>query len=108
MLLLSSYNNRQLSFAQLSNQKNESADLCWVSQTFKGQGQFQTNVESQVSAMAYFDLIVRSITEPGLIQIVIRFLLDEEKFDGQRILDVLVERLNSNDSRVSAAHRIFA
>ncbi|KFB46513.1 AGAP011705-PA-like protein [Anopheles sinensis] len=60
----------------------------------------QTNVESQVSAMAYFDLIVRSITEPGLIQLVVRFLLDEEKFDGQRILDVLVERLNSNDSRL--------
>uniref|UniRef100_A0A182R4B9 FHF complex subunit HOOK-interacting protein C-terminal domain-containing protein n=1 Tax=Anopheles funestus TaxID=62324 RepID=A0A182R4B9_ANOFN len=71
-----------------------------ILQTFKGQGQFQTNVESQVSAMAYFDLIVRSITEPGLIQLVIRFLLDEEKFDGQRILDVLVERLNSNDSRL--------
>uniref|UniRef100_A0A182QZS2 FHF complex subunit HOOK-interacting protein C-terminal domain-containing protein n=1 Tax=Anopheles farauti TaxID=69004 RepID=A0A182QZS2_9DIPT len=71
-----------------------------ILQTLKGQGQFQTNVESQVSAMAYFDLIVRSITEPGLIQIVIRFLLDEEKFDGQRILDVLVERLNSNDSRL--------
>uniref|UniRef100_A0A182MXU7 FHF complex subunit HOOK-interacting protein C-terminal domain-containing protein n=1 Tax=Anopheles dirus TaxID=7168 RepID=A0A182MXU7_9DIPT len=71
-----------------------------ILQTFKGQGQFQTNVESQVSAMAYFDLIVRSITEPGLIQIVIRFLMDEEKFDGQRILDVLVERLNSNDSRL--------
>uniref|UniRef100_A0A182MWJ7 FHF complex subunit HOOK-interacting protein C-terminal domain-containing protein n=1 Tax=Anopheles culicifacies TaxID=139723 RepID=A0A182MWJ7_9DIPT len=71
-----------------------------LQQTFKGQGQFQTNVESQVSAMAYFDLIVRSITEPGLIQLIIRFLLDEEKFDGQRILDVLVERLNSNDSRL--------
>lgn len=53
-----------------------------------------------MSAMAYFDLIVRSISEPGLIQLVIRFLLDEEKFDGQRILDVLVERLNSNDPRV--------
>ncbi|XP_062561641.1 FHIP family protein AAEL005291 isoform X2 [Armigeres subalbatus] len=60
----------------------------------------QTNVESQVSAMAYLDLIVRSVTEPGLIQIVVKFLLDEEKFDGQRILDVLVERLNSNDSRL--------
>uniref|UniRef100_A0AAG5DTK5 FHF complex subunit HOOK-interacting protein C-terminal domain-containing protein n=1 Tax=Anopheles atroparvus TaxID=41427 RepID=A0AAG5DTK5_ANOAO len=71
-----------------------------LQQTFKGQGQFQTNVESQVSAMAYFDLIVRSITEPGLIQLVVRFLLDEDKFDGQRILDVLVERLNSNDSRL--------
>lgn len=61
----------------------------------------QTNVESQISAMAYLDLIVRSVTEPGLIQIVVKFLLDEEKFDGQRILDVLVERLNSNDTRVS-------
>lgn len=50
--------------------------------------------------MAYLDLIVRSITEPGLIQIIVKFLLDEDKFDGQRILDVLVERLNSNDSRV--------
>ncbi|XP_052862097.1 FHIP family protein AGAP011705 [Anopheles cruzii] len=71
-----------------------------ILQTLKGQSQFQTNVESQVSAMAYFDLIVRSISEPGLIQIVIRFLLDEDKFDGQRILDVLVERLNSNDPRL--------
>ncbi|XP_062561643.1 FHIP family protein AAEL005291 isoform X4 [Armigeres subalbatus] len=71
-----------------------------ILQTFKGRGHLQTNVESQVSAMAYLDLIVRSVTEPGLIQIVVKFLLDEEKFDGQRILDVLVERLNSNDSRL--------
>ncbi|XP_053690260.1 FHIP family protein AAEL005291 isoform X2 [Sabethes cyaneus] len=60
----------------------------------------QTNVESQVSAMAYLDLIVRSVTEPGLTQIIVRFLLESEKFDGQRILDVLVERLNSSDSRL--------
>ncbi|XP_055536086.1 FHIP family protein AAEL005291 isoform X2 [Wyeomyia smithii] len=60
----------------------------------------QTNVESQVSAMAYLDLIVRSVTEPGLTQIIVRFLLDTAKFDGQRILDVLVERLNSSDSRL--------
>lgn len=60
----------------------------------------QTNVESQVSAMAYLDLIIRSVSEPGLIQIIVRFLLDADKFDGQRILDVLVERLNSNDSRL--------
>ncbi|XP_065077982.1 FHIP family protein AAEL005291 isoform X2 [Ochlerotatus camptorhynchus] len=65
-----------------------------------GPAVLQTNVESQVSAMAYLDLIVRSVTEPGLIQIIVKFLLDEDKFDGQRILDVLVERLNSNDSRL--------
>ena len=62
---------------------------------------FQTNIESQVSAMAYLDLIVRTVSEPGMMQIVVRFLLDDEKFDGQRILDVLIERLNTNDSRVS-------
>ncbi|XP_058466827.1 FHIP family protein AAEL005291 isoform X3 [Malaya genurostris] len=71
-----------------------------VLQIFKGRGQLQTNVESQVSAMAYLDLIIRSVSEPGLIQIIVKFLLDTEKFDGQRILDVLVDRLNSTDSRL--------
>ncbi|XP_058833602.1 FHIP family protein AAEL005291-like isoform X1 [Topomyia yanbarensis] len=71
-----------------------------ILQTFKGRSQLQTNVESQVSAMAYLDLIIRSVTEPGLIQIIVKFLLDTEKFDGQRILDVLVDRLNSTDSRL--------
>jgi hypothetical protein len=31
----------------------------------------------------------------------IQFLLDDEKFDGERIIDVLIERINSPDSRVS-------
>ncbi|XP_058466826.1 FHIP family protein AAEL005291 isoform X2 [Malaya genurostris] len=65
-----------------------------------GPAVLQTNVESQVSAMAYLDLIIRSVSEPGLIQIIVKFLLDTEKFDGQRILDVLVDRLNSTDSRL--------
>lgn len=63
----------------------------------------QTNVESQISAMVYLDLILRSVTEPGLLKIMIKFLLDEEKFDEQRIIDVLIERINSPDSRVSFA-----
>lgn len=56
--------------------------------------------------MAYLDLIMRSVTEPGLIQVIVKFLLDTEKFDGQRILDVLVERLNSNDARVCPCRRL--
>lgn len=63
----------------------------------------QTNVESQISAMVYLDLILRSVTDPGLLPIMIKFLLDEEKFDEQRIIDVLIERINSPDSRVSCA-----
>lgn len=60
----------------------------------------QTNIDSQVSAMAYLDLILRSITEPGLVKIFVNFLLADDKFDGERIIDVLIERLNSNESKV--------
>lgn len=69
-------------------------------QIFKGK-QFQTNFPSQIAAMAYLDLILRSVTEPALLKIFIKFLLDETKFDGDRVLDVLVERLMSPNNRVS-------
>ncbi|XP_055854584.1 FHIP family protein GJ17503 isoform X2 [Episyrphus balteatus] len=60
----------------------------------------QTNVESQISAMSYLDLILRSVTEPGLLRAFVKFLLDEEKFDGQRIIDTLIERLSASDSNL--------
>lgn len=50
--------------------------------------------------MAYLDLILRAVTEPGLLRVFVRFLLDADKFDGQRILDVLVDRISSPDTRV--------
>lgn len=52
--------------------------------------------------MAYLDLILRSVTEPALLKIFVKFLLDHTKFDGDRLMDVLVERLTSNDNRVSS------
>ncbi|KRJ97171.1 FHIP family protein GE18198 isoform X3 [Drosophila yakuba] len=70
-----------------------------ILQTLKGK-HFQTNIDSQISAMSYLDLILRSITEPGLLRAFVRFLLDTEKFDGERILDALVERLNSPDANL--------
>lgn len=60
----------------------------------------QTSADSQISAMAYLDLILRSVTEPGLLKIFIQFLLDNGKFDGNRMLDILIERINSSDTRV--------
>ncbi|XP_036319602.1 UPF0518 protein GJ17503 isoform X2 [Rhagoletis pomonella] len=60
----------------------------------------QTNVESQISAMSYLDLILRSITEPGLLRAFVKFLLDTEKFDGERILDILIDRLGSTDANL--------
>lgn len=50
--------------------------------------------------MAYLDLILRSVTDPGLMQVFIKFLLDENKFDGQRMVDILIDRLDTQDSRV--------
>lgn len=50
--------------------------------------------------MAYLDLILRSVTEPGLLKIFVQFLLDDGKFDGHRMLDILTERINSSDTRV--------
>lgn len=67
----------------------------------------QTNAESQIAAMVYLDLIIRSVTDPGLLKIMIQFLLDDEKFDGQKIIDVLIERINSPDSRVSLYNNIM-
>lgn len=61
----------------------------------------QTNVESQIAAMVYFDLILRSVTEPGLLNLMIKFLLDDQKFDGIRIVDMLIERINSPDPKVT-------
>lgn len=74
-----------------------------ILQIFKG-NPLQTNFESQIAAMAYLDLILRSVTEPALLKIFVRFLLDDSKFDGQRILDTLVEHLSSSNSRVSVKH----
>ena len=68
----------------------------------------QTNIESQISAMAYLDLMLRSVTEPGLLRIFVKFLLDEDKFDGQRMIDILIERINSTDSRVRTDSDIFS
>lgn len=60
----------------------------------------QTNIESQISAMSYLDLILRSVTEPGLVRAFVKFLLDTEKFDGERILDTLIDRLGSTDANL--------
>ncbi|KAL5290523.1 FAM160A1 family protein [Megaselia abdita] len=60
----------------------------------------QTNIDSQISAMAYLDLILRSVSEPALLRAFVKFFLDTEKFDGCRILDSLVDRISSPDSNL--------
>ncbi|XP_066601519.1 FHIP family protein AGAP011705-like isoform X2 [Prorops nasuta] len=51
-------------------------------------------VEELVAATAYFDLFLRSVTEPGLLRSLVRFLL-EDNYDECRILDSLIQRISS-------------
>ncbi|XP_076681718.1 FHIP family protein AGAP011705 isoform X2 [Andrena cerasifolii] len=53
-----------------------------------------TTVEELVAATAYFDLFLRSVTEPGLLRSLVRFLL-EDNYDEYRILDSLIQRISS-------------
>lgn len=49
----------------------------------------QTGVDEQIGAIAYFELVLRSVSEPGLLKSLVRFLLDNS-YDGANILDALV------------------
>uniref|UniRef100_T1I3S9 FHF complex subunit HOOK-interacting protein C-terminal domain-containing protein n=1 Tax=Rhodnius prolixus TaxID=13249 RepID=T1I3S9_RHOPR len=47
------------------------------------------------TATSYFDAFIRSISEPGLIFCFVKFILTED-YDGQCIIDILIERIHSN------------
>jgi len=66
----------------------------------------QTTVEELVAATAYFDLFLRSVTDPGLLRSFIRFLL-EDNYDDCRILDSLIQRISSR-SRVNWKNYSFS
>nr|CAD7596473.1 unnamed protein product [Timema genevievae] len=53
-----------------------------------------STVEELVTSTAYLDLFVRTVTEPGLLYSFVKFIL-EEKYDGEKILDCLINRINS-------------
>lgn len=59
----------------------------------------QTSIEEQVAATAYLDLVLRSVTDPGLLMSVVKFLL-EVIYDGRRLLHILINRIKDT-SRLS-------
>ncbi|KYN22799.1 hypothetical protein ALC57_04581 [Trachymyrmex cornetzi] len=61
---------------------------------FKMLNFYQTTVEELVTATAYFDLFLRSVTDPGLLRSLVRFLL-EDNYEDCRILDCLIQRISS-------------
>lgn len=56
--------------------------------------QHWTTVDELVAATAYFDLFLRSVTDPGLLRSLVRFLL-EDNYDDCRILDSLIQRISA-------------
>ncbi|KAL0113035.1 hypothetical protein PUN28_012339 [Cardiocondyla obscurior] len=59
-----------------------------------GPALLQTTMEELVTATAYFDLFLRSVTDPGLLRSLVRFLL-EDNYDDCKILDNLIQRISS-------------
>lgn len=55
----------------------------------------QTAAGEQIAATAYLELILRTVTHPGLLYPVLKFLLTVD-YDGVRLLDILMSRINSD------------
>ncbi|KAF4528378.1 hypothetical protein B566_EDAN016912 [Ephemera danica] len=64
-----------------------------------GPALLQSIEEELVATTAYLDLFLRSVTEPGLLQTFLRFLLTNH-YDGERVIDKMIQRLGSK-SRVT-------
>ncbi|XP_017786072.1 PREDICTED: UPF0518 protein AGAP011705 [Nicrophorus vespilloides] len=65
-----------------------------------GPALLQNSVDEQIAVMAYLERILRTVTNPGLLHPVLRFLLTVE-YDGQRLLDILMKRIRSTDPQLS-------
>ncbi|KAK9497574.1 hypothetical protein O3M35_004273 [Rhynocoris fuscipes] len=57
-----------------------------------GPALIQSTVFELITATSYFDAFIRSLSEPGLLYCFVKFLLIED-YDGQSILDVLIDRI---------------
>lgn len=53
---------------------------------------FSNTIEEIIATTAYLELCIRTVTEPELLQVFLKFIFTE-KFDGQRILDTLTTRI---------------
>ncbi|KAJ8953282.1 hypothetical protein NQ318_015864 [Aromia moschata] len=60
-----------------------------------GPALLQMNRHEQVAATAYLELILRTVTQPGLLHSLLQFLLKVD-YDGQKLLNILIQRINSD------------
>lgn len=61
-----------------------------------GPALLQTTVGEKIAATAYLELILRTVTNPGLLYPLLQFLL-QQQYDSQRLLHILIQRMNSED-----------
>ncbi|XP_057656356.1 FHIP family protein AGAP011705 isoform X1 [Diorhabda carinulata] len=64
-----------------------------------GPALLQIDIYEQVAATAYLDLILRTLTNTGLLHAMLQFLLEVD-FDGDKLLDILVQRLRSENRQL--------
>lgn len=56
----------------------------------------QSTVGEKIAATAYLELILRTVANPGLLYPLLRFLI-QQTYDDQRLLHILIKRINSED-----------
>lgn len=64
-----------------------------------GEALLQSNIHEQIAATAYLELIIRTVTEPGLLHAVLQFLVKMD-YDGDRLFNILIQRIQSNDMQL--------
>lgn len=53
----------------------------------------QNGVDEQIAAIVYFELVLRSVSEPGILTSFIKFIIDKS-YDDKSILDFIIPLLN--------------
>lgn len=71
-----------------------------------GPALLQTTIPEQIAATAYLELILRTVTQPGLLYPLLQFLL-QVQYDGQRLLDILIQRINSDQGLCMVSLALF-
>lgn len=67
---------------------------------------FKVAEEEVATATVYLDLLLRSVTHPGLLQTFVKFVLCE-RFEKIKIIELLVNRINSKSFKVFHFHTII-
>lgn len=89
----------QMAHASIVAQLQEFVHMGFLIPIF-GPALLQARPEEQIAVTVYLELILRTVSEPGLLRPMLRFLLGVE-YDGRRLLDMLMDRINAEDEQLA-------